>query len=166
MVCVWENAMLHYTRRSKRRGATVVECAVVFPVTFLLLLGLIIGGMGIFRYQEVASLAREGARWAAVHGGQWAHESNPTSPNPTLTTANDVSQNAVLPNAVSLDPAGLSCSVTWADASQMPAYLDYTQTPPAWQSNTVTVTVTYQWIPEAFRGGVSLSSTSVMPINY
>jgi len=27
-----------------------------------------IGGMGIFRYQELATLAREGARYAVVHG--------------------------------------------------------------------------------------------------
>ena len=31
---------------------------------------------------------------------------------------------------------------------------------------TVTVTLTYRWVPEAFLGGVTLSSTSVMPMSY
>jgi hypothetical protein len=30
----------------------------------------------------------------------------------------------------------------------------------------VTVTLTYNWVPEAFAGGVTLSSTSVMPMSY
>jgi hypothetical protein len=32
--------------------------------------------------------------------------------------------------------------------------------------NTVSVTVSYPWIPEAFLGGVALTSTSVMPMSY
>jgi hypothetical protein len=32
--------------------------------------------------------------------------------------------------------------------------------------NTVTVTLTYQWIPEAFFGGITLRSTSVLPMSY
>jgi hypothetical protein len=144
----------------------MVECAVVFPVTFLLLLGLVVGGLGVFRYQEVASLAREGARWAAVHGGQDVREANPLSPNPPLTTPDDVYQNVILARAVSLDPSRLSCQVSWDDASEMPSYLDYTQNPPVWRANRVTVTVTYQWVPEAYLGGIRLSSTSVMPLSY
>ena len=35
------------------------------------------------------------------------------------------------------------------------------------RGNTVTVTVSYDWIPEALLGsGVTLSSTSVMPMSY
>src|SRR5262249_60834720 len=45
----------------KRRGVVTVEAALVFPIVILLLLGLIVGAMGIFRYQQVAWLAREGA---------------------------------------------------------------------------------------------------------
>ena len=154
------------TPRSRRRGATVVECAVVFPVTFLVLLGLSIGGMGVFRYQEAATLAREGARWAAVHGGQCVREANPGSPNPPLTAPNDVYENVILTRAVSLDPSRLSCRVTWDDAGEMPTYPDYTQNPPVWRTNRVTVTVTYQWLPETYLGGLTLSSTSVMSISY
>jgi hypothetical protein len=34
------------------------------------------------------------------------------------------------------------------------------------QKSMVTVTVTYQWLPEAFLGGVTLSSTSSMMVSY
>jgi hypothetical protein len=152
--------------RQPRRGANTVECAIVFPVTFLLLLGLIIGGMGVFRYQETASLAREGARWAAVHGGQCVREANPGTASPPLTTDQDVYQNAIQPRAVSLDPSRLSYAVSWDDAGEMPSYLDYSQSPPVWRTNHVTVTVTYQWVPEAYLGGITLTSTSVMTISY
>jgi Flp pilus assembly protein TadG len=162
---VQEEPISNSTRRPRRRGATLVECAVVFPVTFLLLLGLIVGGLGIFRYQEVASLAREGARWAAVHGGQSVREADPLNPNPPPITGTVVYQNAVQPRAVSLDPARLACAVSWDDAAEMPSYLDYTQNPPVWRPNRVTVTVTYQWVPEAYLGGITLSSTSVMPVS-
>jgi Flp pilus assembly protein TadG len=163
---VQEKSMLCLTRQVRRRGATLVECAIVLPVTFFLILGLIIGGMGVFRYQEVAALAREGARWASVHGGQCVREANPTNSNPTLTSASDIYNNAIAPAAVSLDPSQLAYSASWANSNEMPTYLDYTQNPPVWRTNTVTVTVTYQWIPELYLGGITLSSTSVMPVNY
>src|ERR1041384_7473107 len=57
-----------------RSGATLVESAIVLGLLFFFLIGLIISGIGIHRYQEVASLAREGARWASVRGGQYAAE--------------------------------------------------------------------------------------------
>jgi hypothetical protein len=60
--------MIYSKSKRRRKGATVVESAVVYPVTFFIILALIIGGLGIYRYQEVAYLAREGARYAAVHG--------------------------------------------------------------------------------------------------
>jgi len=55
-----------------RQGAHDVEFAVVAPATFILLLGIVVGGMGVFRYQEVAHLAREATRYASTHGGQYS----------------------------------------------------------------------------------------------
>ena len=131
----------------RRRGTHVVECAVVFPVTFLLLFGLIIGALGVFRYQEVASLAREGSRYASVHGYQYQL----TTGRPAATAA-DVFNNAIEPRAVILNPSQLSYSVTWNPDNR--------------QGSTVTVKVNYQWVPEAFLGGLTLSSTSTTPISY
>ncbi|MHC5540093.1 TadE family protein, partial [Singulisphaera rosea] len=50
-------------RARSRRGAVMAESAVVYSALMLLLLGMITVGLGVFRYQQVASLAREGARW-------------------------------------------------------------------------------------------------------
>src|SRR5262249_10218073 len=41
------------------------------PWSFFLLVGLIIGAMGVVRYQEVASLARTAARYASTHGAKY-----------------------------------------------------------------------------------------------
>jgi len=57
-----------------RRAATAVEFAVIGPITFFLLIALIVGGMGIFRYQELASVAREASRWSSVHGYQYQQD--------------------------------------------------------------------------------------------
>lgn len=158
--------MIRVSRMGRRPGTTLVECAVIYPITFLLVLGLIIGGFGVFRYQEVASSAREGARWASVNGGQCVREANPNTGSPTLTAAGDVYTNAIKPqtDAANLDPTNLTYTVSWADSSQNPTYYDYTSS--SWRTNTVTVTVTYQWIPESYLGGITLTSTSVMPISY
>ena len=158
--------MLLARKTRRRRGATVVESALVYPIAFLLVIGLIVAAFGVFRYQEVASVAREGARWASVHGYQCCQEANPNTTPPPLTQASDVYTNAIKPqaDAANLDPPSLGYSVTWADPSESPVY--YNSTTGAWSRNTVTVTITYQWIPEGYMGGITLTSTSIMPITY
>ncbi len=51
------------------------KAAVVYPITIFLLLGTVVLGLGVFRYQQIQSLAREGARYASVHGPQYATDS-------------------------------------------------------------------------------------------
>ena len=80
----------------KRRAALAVEMAVVLPVLLFLLLMLIVGGIGVFRYQQVACLAREGARWGSVPTrqlGRW-------TPARLRPPSKRFFQNAVLPLAV------------------------------------------------------------------
>jgi hypothetical protein len=59
------------TNAQRRPGTYVVECAIVYPVTFFLILSIIFGSAGVFRYQEMASLAREAARYGSTHGAQY-----------------------------------------------------------------------------------------------
>jgi len=149
-------------RASQRRsGATLVECALIYPVAFLLILGLLVGAAGIFRYSQLASMTREAARYASVHGGQYAQEMNVTAPAPA-----DIYNNVVLPRAEGFDTSHLSYSITY-NSTNMPFHtiLDANNNVIPVQ-NTVTVTLTYQWVPEAYLGGVTLSSTSVMPMSY
>jgi Flp pilus assembly protein TadG len=145
----------------RRLGATVVECAFIYPVVFLLILGLLVGAGGIFRFSQLASLTREAARYASVHGSQYAQEMKVTAPTPA-----DIYNNAVLPMAVGFDTSQLNYSITY-NTSNAPYHtiLDANNNVLPIQ-NTVAVTLTYQWVPEAFLGGVTLSSTSVMPMSY
>ena len=143
----------------RRRGTTVVEFGITCPIVFFLVFAIIVGGMGVFRYQSVAALAREGARWASVHGGQYAKEKN----QPAATAA-DIYTNAILPGAVGLDPAKLSYAVTW-NQNNMPLYVATDVENPI--GNTVTVTVTYQWMPEMYIAGpINLTSTSTAQMMY
>ncbi len=133
--------------KTPRRGTTAVECALVFPITFFLIFGLIIGGMGVFRYQSVASLAREGGRYAIVHGAKYEQVTGKAAATPA-----DIYNNAILPKAVGLDLTQLSYTVTW--------------NPDKRPGSTVTVQLTYRWVPEALLGGIDLTSTSTMTMAY
>ena len=169
-------------RHDKRKGATIVESAIVYPVTFLLLLGLVIGSMGVFRYQEVASLARAGARYASTHGNQYrkdaglavgspgtaAGSSNNTfwfnadplaSDGADTSWTGDVYDKSIRPALVALDTKNLKVQVGWPPVINQPDKADN------WPGSRVSVTVTYQWMPELFLfGPINLTSTSTMPI--
>lgn len=145
--------------RQQRNGTTTVEFAVICPIVFFLIFGIIIGGLGVFRYQQTAALAREGARWASVHGAQFAEETKQFA-----ATAADVYANAIAPRAVGLDPAQLSYTVTW-NRNNMPLRVDESAQNPV--GNTVTVTVSYRWIPELYLAGpFTLTSTSTAQMLY
>ncbi len=144
-----------------RPGAALVEMALVLPILILLMIGLLVFGLGVFRYQQVAAVAREGARYASVHGAQYQSETGKTAATPQ-----DVYNQAILPMAAGLDPAALSYSVTW-NKSNWPVYADPNSVPPGQPvGNTVIVTVNYLWIPEAFFGGITLTSRAEMPMSY
>lgn len=141
------------------RGATTIEFAVTCPIALFLILATIVGALGAFRYQQVASLAREGARWACVHGKEYERQTG----NPAATPA-DVYSTAILPAAVTLDPAKLSYSVTWNNSNEPLEVHEDVQRP---IGNTVTVSVSYVWLPEAYLiGPFTLTSTSTAQMLY
>jgi hypothetical protein len=174
--------------QNRRRGATAVEAAVVFNVVFLLFLGLLVGGMGVFRFQEVAWLARDAARFASTHGGQYAVErsaaiaaGNPNYPNADKAYITNTFING---QAASMDSTQLTTTVTittwqgtydWDDLtdtfSRWPTSLNPNTSPTnpngSFYQNTVTVTVSYNLIPEwGWAGPITLTSKSVMPMSY
>ena len=57
----------HRGRRVKR-GQAIVEFALAFPIFILLLIGLIEGGRYVFYSETLNHAAREGARYAIIHG--------------------------------------------------------------------------------------------------
>lgn len=150
------------TRRfaqQRRRGVAATEGVLVLPILVFLLIATVVGGYGIFRYQQIAMLAREGARYASVHGGQYQQETGNAA-----ATQQDVYNNAIVPLATCLDLSQLSCTVSW-NANNMPYSMSTDYEKPT--NNTVTVTVNYNWFPEAYLiGPIVLSSTSTMPMSY
>lgn len=152
--------MIHSLARSRRRGAVVVESAIIFPVVFFLLLGLIVGALGIYRYQEMAFLAQEGARYAAVRGNQYQKEVAGAS----AASSQDVYDKVIRPKAVALDLSKLSYSVTWTSSNEPYTTVSNYEKP---VGNTVTVTVTYEWLPKMYLvGPIRLRGTSTLPISY
>jgi Flp pilus assembly protein TadG len=121
----------------------------------MLLTGLFVGGLGVYRYQQVAQLARDASRWLSVRGTQYAQDTGKPA-----ATASDVYQHVIVPNATLLNLSYLTYSVTW-NKSNSPSYTTTVNNNSVTVANTVTVTITYQWIPEAFFGGTTFSSSSV-----
>lgn len=150
----------HRPISKSRRGAVLVEGAIVLPILMLIFIGLIVGALGIFQYQQVATLSREAARWASVRGGQYERDREGIAATPS-----SVFENAIRPRSVGMRPEDLSYTVTWTDSSKMPIY-QATANPETWRRNNVTVTVNYRWNPIMVFSPVTLRSTSVMPIVY
>jgi hypothetical protein len=73
-----------------RSGTHAIECAVVYPFTFAIILATIVGGLGIYRYQQMAFLSREVSRYCATHGAAYIKE-NQNSSHPTSPTAGALS---------------------------------------------------------------------------
>jgi Flp pilus assembly protein TadG len=138
----------------------MVEFAIVGSVTLLILLGLLVGSFGIFHYQQVARLARDASRWASVHGTEYAKDTKKPA-----ATAQDVYNQVIAPNATGLDPNQLTYLVTW-NTSNSPSHTTTVNGQQVIVANTVTVTITYNWIPEAFLGGITLNSTSVSVMSH
>ena len=169
--------MIH-AQRPCRRAAALVETAIILPLTFLLTLGTVVGAVGIFRYQQVAHLAREGARYAATHGGRYQEDGLPSSTGvPAITDSNSL-RNYLTQQTIGLDPQYLTVEVKWetmdssgtrtAAPGNYPYYVDPDSVPPGLANqNYVVVTVKYTWFPESFLfGPITISSTAEMPMSY
>jgi Flp pilus assembly protein TadG len=157
-------------RQSKRHGAIAVEAAIVLPVMILLLLMLIVGGNGVFRYQQVACAAREAARWSSVRGNQYHLTTRNTCP-----TESEIVQNAVTPFMTGIDSSSVTVVIEWIDGN--------TGAATAWDSakkspigltnsnqavnNRVRVTVTHRWTPAVLLPGtITMSSVSETPMTF
>jgi Flp pilus assembly protein TadG len=143
--------MLRRRDRNVRRGTSLVEAAVVYPTTLLLLIGTLVIGLGVYRYEQLQALAREGARYAAVHGPTYASEQNSSyATSTTVLAAIDT-----MAAAGGIQTNDLTCTLTWSPSPP-------TASPPS----TVTVQLTYNWVPEAYFSSTSWTVSSTMPVTY
>jgi hypothetical protein len=139
-------------------------------VLFQLLFGVLIGGILIFNYQEVAWLSREASRYASVHGSGYAQQTG----NPSPTKANILSK-VVLPVAATLDPNQLTVQIylvdgvtgvaTDWDSSNKAPYT--TATGGGNVANRVRVQVSYQFAsPIFFTAPIPMQSISEVPMSF
>src|SRR5438128_167603 len=130
-------------RRTRRRGTVLVESAVVYVVLIVLVFGILVLGMTVFRYQQVAHAAREGARWASVHGSEYGK-----LPGKTAATEQDVYDDAIAAQTYGMNTPDLTYSVTWPNGNSPKRYVIVTDAVTGLptvvpRANTVEVTVTY-----------------------
>ena len=116
----------------------------VYPVAILLLMGTLIVGLGVFRFQQLQFLARQGARYASVHGPTYASESGQSKASKSTVLSH------VQGMAVGLD--GLNCTAADYSSSSMPC--------------SVSVTLTYTWSPGNLFSPATWTATSTMPVTY
>jgi len=72
-------------RRRRGRAQAMVEFALVAPIFFLILFGIIDFGRYVYYVQILNNAAREGTRYAIVHGSNSLAPSGPAAPG-TVTT--------------------------------------------------------------------------------
>ena len=93
------------------RGQALAEFALVAPIFFLLLFGVIEGGRFIFYYETLNNATREGARYAIVHGSNSSQPSGPMPPGSTRASSDpdggDV-QARVRSTAIGMDPTAIT----------------------------------------------------------
>jgi hypothetical protein len=127
-----------------RRGAAIVEMAIIGPIFFFILIGLIVAGLGVFRYQQVTALACESARWASVHGPNYSRVTGlPKADSEALLA------NVIRPRASGLDLSKLTCELEWSEGG-----------------STATVILRYQWTPEALWSPVVFTGEAKTFVTY
>jgi Flp pilus assembly protein TadG len=158
--------MLHRPPRRRSGATTMVELAFCYPILLMLTLGVIVIGLGVFRYQQVASLACEASRWACVHGSNYASTTGKTA----ATSANI--RSLVVSMSAGLDPSQLTVTAYLVDVNGNATAWDSSTKSPTYTSagttyqNRVKVVISYTWIPEAYLPSITMSSTSIVPMAF
>lgn len=151
-----------------RRGVVSTEFAFVAPILFMILLGILLGAIAIFRYQEMAWLAREGARYASTRNRQWATDASTTSGS-TKTSLTEAELRTYLQSRVFLIPADdLTVTAVWQESSS-PQKVSFVEGITTVADNTVTVTVGYTFqlsVPLMTDQTITVSSTATSPLGY
>jgi TadE-like protein len=116
--------------RDRTRAQALAEFAIVFPIAMLVIFGIIVLGLFVFYQQQITNVAREAARWAAIHSS--------TSPCPTIGWR-DAQPAGVYPNPFACDgPANPNDTVPWPAMSAQARSN-------AWGMNASTVMINACW---------------------
>lgn len=146
--------------RMTRPAATTVEAAIIYPLVFLFVIGMIVGANGIFVYQQTAHLARVATRYASVHGANWAKDSGYPA-----ATSQDIYNNAIVPQMAGLNPSLLTYNVVYTKNNQPASTVVDSSGNLVTMQNTVSVTISYAWAPIAYFTKGTITSTATMPMS-
>jgi len=142
--------------RKATSGQALAEFALIAPLFFLILFGIIEGGRFIFYYEVLNNATREGARYAIVNGANTIGcSTGPSAPGTTSCdpTGADVIR-VVRSNAFGIPPASVSVTPTWA--------------PDNGRGSTVTIGATYSYrtlIPLVPLPAITVAAESNLVVN-
>ena len=134
-------------RRRSERGNTVVEAALVLTLFIMLFLCMADVARMVYAYNEMPYLAREGARYAAVHG---ANSSSPLNYGQVITHIENVAP-GVVTGQLTVSVNGTTSSTSTIALGSSPAE--------------VTVVATYTLNPMVkwvLNGSTNVSGQSIM----
>jgi Flp pilus assembly protein TadG len=120
------------SRRKNRRGAAVVEFAVIAPLLFMLIFGMIEFGRLIMVQQILTNASREGARRAVLEHASVSEVESVVADYLSGASVSGASV-TVSPSPLSVagfgDPVTVGCSIPFAQVSWLPApwFLSETQ---------------------------------------
>jgi Flp pilus assembly protein TadG len=143
-------ALAHPPSAEGERGDSLVEFALTVPILLTFLLGLTAMCLGYYTYEWISEAAREGTRYAIVHGAN-CETSAGVSCEATASQVNSYVTSIGLPN---LGGGTMSANTTYPDGDEV-------------SPHRVKVVVTYTFpytIPWVTSTNISLSSTSQMYI--
>lgn len=144
-----------------RRGAAIVELAIVLMVFLILVLGMIDLGLAILRQQLLSEASRQGVRQAIIHGklapsglpggGPWG----PTSVDVLASSSDHPIIEHIRPFLIQMDHAQTRIQVEWPEGSN-----------DIQKQVRVTVSTTYQPMITFIFGdtAMALTSSTTMPI--
>jgi hypothetical protein len=173
-----EELCVTFRRETKRRkGAALVESALVSTLFATVIFGMIDVGIALFRKHVVSEAARQGARAAIVHGyfapvdstiSAWGPSPSYYTPlsvpsvyaGSTCSTVNandpgDELAAAIRPYLIGLDPSTILIQIAWPDGNNEPG-----------SNVTVTVSTPYRHIVPMVFGtdAITLGASSTMTI--
>ena len=108
--------------RERGRGQALAEFALIVPIFLILALIMVDFARGIYTYAVISNAAREGARYAIVHGVLSAADNPPASGPGTADPNGSINVvPAAIANAIGVDPSRLRVGVCWGYRCTVPA---------------------------------------------
>lgn len=92
-------------RREREAGAAAVELAIIAPVLFMLVFGIIVFGITFFRLQSMQAAVREGGRLAAVRADHSLITDRVWAEQRVVNRSTDPAGLTVTVNRIEMEPA-------------------------------------------------------------